>query len=92
MEGTLCRRPVLRVSPEGGSGSPTDADLEGLEGGLFAMIVGVHRAVRGGTTFELVRTQIPQRGVQTAGVVPSFQILKDGHACFGLGLGTNAGR
>ena len=65
---------------------PRLTDLEGLEGGLFAMILGVHRAFRGRAAFELVGAQVPQRGVQAAGVVPGFQILKDGHASLCLGL------
>ena len=65
---------------------PRPTDLEGLEGDLFAMILGVHRAARDGTTFERVRARIPRCGVQTAGVVPRFRIFKDGHACFGPGL------
>ena len=64
---------------------PRPTALEGFEVGLFAMTLGAHRAFCGRAAFELVGAQIPQRGVQTAGVVPGFQILKDGHAClFGL--------
>ena len=62
------------------------ADPEGLEGGLFAMILGAHRAGCGRAAFEFVRAQVPQRGVQAAGVVPGFQVLKDGHARFGLSV------
>ena len=61
------------------------ADSEGLEGGLFAMTLGAHRAPRSRTAFEFVRAQVPQSRVQSAGVVPGFQEREDGHARFGLG-------
>lgn len=50
------------------------------------MTLGAHHGARGGTAFELVGAQIPQCAVQTAGVVPGFQILKDGHAGLCLAL------
>ena len=75
----------MRVPPEGGCGSRL-ADLEGLLGGLFAMPLGAHRASRARAAFELVGAQVPQRGVQSVGVVPGFEEREDGHARFAMGV------
>ena len=65
---------------------PRPTAPEGLLGGLFAMTLGAHRAPpRGRATFEFVGALVPQRGVQSAGVVPGFEEREDGHARFGMG-------
>ena len=49
---------------------PRLLDPQGLESARFAMPLGAHRAPRRGrATFEFVRAQVPQRGVQAPGVV-----------------------